>query len=70
MFSRDKCIQSEYVQIECFRVANVFNLNTFKLNAQYTSCSFQAHELLDYSHWLLSVQAVVGIHHCRSYFWH
>ena len=32
MFSRDKCIQSEYVQIECFRVANVFNLNTFILN--------------------------------------
>ena len=32
MFSRDKCIQSEYIQIECFRVANVFNLNTFILN--------------------------------------
>ena len=32
MLSRCKCNQSEYIQIECFRVANVFNLNTFILN--------------------------------------
>ena len=32
MLSRCKCNQSEYIQIECFRVTNVFNLNTFKLN--------------------------------------
>ena len=32
MFSYDKCIQSEYIQIECFCVSNLFNLNTFKLN--------------------------------------
>ena len=32
MFSRRNCVQSEYIQFECFRVSKLFNLNTCKLN--------------------------------------